>query len=294
MSQARRTIMLWGRSGAGKSTQVSELAEYVRITTGKKSLVYTIDKGGVGPMLPLVDLGIVDIVYQEATDPWLFLAKASRGQIRDGNGKWIPADLSQYGMVANESFTGFGDALMNNLAEKAAQGINIGGGGNVSFTVTSDGETIKVGGSNMAMYGICQNRLMDELWRSQKLDVPFVVWTAAASKEDDQNAGGKVIGPAGPGKALTAELPRHCDLCLRIDFIPAQSGKDKRHVIYMGPSVDMAAGNAIALGNTRVSKDAAALLPPTVEPASIVKVLELIDNAEKQALVILKKRLKIN
>lgn len=291
MNTRKRTLMLWGKSGSGKSTQLAELAEHVKATTGKKSLFYTIDKGGVGPILPLVDLGIVDLIYQNETDPFLFLAKASRGQVRDAQGKWVPADLTQYGLVANESLTSFGDALMNNMAEKASQGINIGGGGNVSFNVNSDGESIKIGGSNMAMYGIAQSRLLDEFWRSQKLPVDYVAWTASASKEDDLNAGGKVIGPAGPGKALTAELPRHCDLCLRIDFVPAQNGKDKRHIIYLGPSIDVSAGNAIALGNTRVPKDA--ILPPTVEPASIVKVLQLIEEAETKAMVTLKARLKM-
>ncbi len=219
----------------------------------------------------------------------MFLSKVATGQIRDDKGKWVQADLAKYYMVAIESFTGFGDALMMYLAEEAAKGINIGGAANVAFNVVSDGETLKVGGSNMAHYGICQTRLLSEFLRSQKLNVPIVLWTASASKEDDQNNGGKIIGPAGPGKALTSEVPRHCDLCLPIDCLPAQMGKPERHIIYLGNSVDMNAGNALRLGNTRVPMGAE--LPPSIEPASIVKVLEIIEEAETKVKEVMRKKL---
>lgn len=284
----KRTIMIYGRTRSGKTSQVAELAEHGMVTTGKKSLVYTIDAGGVGPLGPVVDLGLVDLIKQDDTSPFMFLSKVSRGQVRDEKGKWVPADLSKYFMVAIESFTGFGDALMMYLAEQAALGINIGGSANVNFSVVSDGETLKVGGSNMAHYGICQTRLLDEFLRSQKLNVPIVLWTASASKEDDMNNGGKIIGPAGPGKALTAEIPRHCDLCLPIDCLVV-GGKEK-HVIYLGNSVDINAGNALRLGNTRVPMGAE--LPNTVEPASIVKVLELIEREEVKAKEAITTRLK--
>lgn len=286
----KRTILMYGRTRSGKTSQLGELAKHVKVTLGKKSLIYTIDKGGVGPLMPLVDLGIVDLVLQEATNPFMFLSKVSRGQVRVG-GKWTPTDLSQYGMVAGESLTGFGDGLMLDLADKASQGINIGGGANVNFSISSDGETLKVGGSNMAHYGIVQTRILDEVLRSQNLPVEFVVWTASASKEEDMNAGGKVIGPAVVGKALTSELPRQFDLCFRLDCLPAQQGKPERHIIYLGNSLDVAAGNAVSLGNTRIPLGGPEL-PSMVEPASIIKVLELINDAEQKAKEAIEKELK--
>jgi hypothetical protein len=284
---------MYGRSRSGKSSLLAELAEYVKKTTGLKSLIYSIDKGGIGPLVPLIDLGVIDLVQQEDTDAFIFLNKAARAQLRDGKGKWIPADLSQYGMVGNESLTGYGDALMNALTEKASQGVNVGGGGNVNLTITDGAETLKIGGSNMAMYGIIQNRVLDEVWRSQKLNVPFVVWTASASRDEDQTAGGKVIGPAVIGKALTAELPRHFDLTFRLDCLPASQGKAERHILYLGNSIDLAAGNAVGLGNTRIPmglpKDY--VIPTQIEPASLVEALNVIGKAEEIAKTELKKRL---
>lgn len=281
---------MYGRTRSGKTSQISELAIYGMETTGKKSLVYSIDAGGIGPLGPAIDLSVVDLVLQENTSPWLFLDKVATGQVRDANGKWVPADLSKYYMVAIESLTGFGDAIMIDMATQAGNGINIGGQANVSFSVTSDNETIKIGGSNMAHYNVAQTRLLDKFLKSQRLIVPIVLWTASASKEEDGNFGGKVIGPAGPGKALTSELPRHCDLCFRIDCTPSRGANEKeKHIIYLGNSVDIAAGGATSLGNTRIPMGVE--LPPTVEPASIVKVLQLIEAAEAQAKEVIKKRL---
>lgn len=290
MAQSKRTILMYSRSRGGKTTLIAELAEKVYATTGKKTLVYSIDKGGTGPLKPLIGLGIIDLIEQDKTDPWMFLNKAVTGQVRDANGKWVAGDLSKYGVIAFESMTGWGDALMMDLTEKAAAGQNIGGAANVSFTIAGDGEQIRVGGSNQAHYGIVQSRVLGEVWKSQKLPADYIVWTAAASKEDDMNAGGKVIGPAVVGKALTSEMPRHFDLTFRLDCVPAQAGKAERHVLYLGNSVDQAAGNAVSLGNTRVPLGAKEL-PPTIEPASLTQALDLITKAEAEATEAAKKRI---
>lgn len=288
----KRTVLMYSRSRGGKTTQIGELAKHLYKTTGLKSLVYSIDRGGVGPIMPYVNLGIIDLVEQEGSDPWIFMDKAATGHVRDSSGKWIKADLSRYAMAAFESMTGFSDAFMNDLALKSANGVNIGGAANVGFTVSGDNETMKIGGNNMGHYNVVQTRILDEVWKSQKLSIPYVVWTAGASRDEDPNASGKVIGPAVAGKALTAEMPRHFDLTFRLDCTPAQQGKPERHILYLGNSVDIAAGNAVGLGNTRepLAKGVDPL-PATIEPADIVKALDLIDKAEKQATEIIKKEL---
>lgn len=279
---------MYSRSRGGKTTLIGELSEMVFKTTGKKTLVYSIDKGGIGPLSPYLELGIVDLVEQENTDPWIFLNNASKGFMRAG-GKWVQGDLSQYGVVAFESMTGWADAFMNSLAEKAANGVNIGGSANINFTVSGDGESVKIGGSNMGHYNVVQTRILDEIWKSQKLNVPYIVWTASASKDDDQNAGGKVIGPQVVGKALTAEIPRHFDLTFRLDCQPGSVGKPEKHILFLGNSVDQNAGNAVGLGNTRVPMGAE--LPQQIEPASLVKALTLIEEAETKAKEVIKARI---
>ena len=291
LMQRKRTILMYGRTRAGKSTQIGELAEHIFKTEGKTTRLYTVDRGGADPVRPYVDLGIIEVIEQLDSDPWIFLNKATRGMVRDKTtGKWVNGENTNIGMFAFESMTSFADALMASLAEKSAEGINIAGQANVSFTMTGDGETLKVGGSNMGHYNVVQTRITNEVWNSQKLNAPYILWTASVSKDDDQVSVGKVLGPAVVGKALTAEVPRWFNLTFRIDAIAAQAGKPERHVLYLGNSVDQTAGNATSLGNTRTPKDAPEL-PSMLEPASLVKALELIDGGYGKALEAIKARL---
>ena len=150
MSKAKkRTILLYGRSRSGKSTQLGEMVEYVYRLTGKKSRIYTADKGGTDPLAPYIALGLVEVIEQGDTDIWIFLNKASNGYVRDSKGQWIPSDLSNIGMIAFESLTAFADGLMASMVQKASENISICGGANVSFTVSGDGESLKVSGSNV-------------------------------------------------------------------------------------------------------------------------------------------------
>ena len=286
----KRTVLLYGRTRSGKSTCIGELAEYIKSTTGKNTRVYTADKGSSDSIMPYVELGVVELVEQLNTDPWIFLNNAAKGNMRDEKGKWVPGNNANIGMFAFESLTAFAEALMTSLAEKAAQGTNIGGSANISFNVSGDGESLKVGGSNMAHYNVVQTRITEEVWASQRLAADYVLWTASLSKDDDSTSGSKVLGPQVVGKALTAEVPRWFGLTFRIDCIPSQASKPERHVLYLGNSVDTNAGNAVGLGNTRVPKDSKPL-PTSIEPASLVQAIKLIDSAHNEALEVIKKRL---
>lgn len=286
----KRTILLYGRTRSGKTTLIGELAEKIFRETGKITLVYTADKGDYSAILPYVELGVIKVISQEATDPWVFLNMAGKGRVRGPDAKWIPGDLSQVGMVAFESLTAFAEALMTDLAAQSAKGVNIGGAANVSFTVQGDGESLKIGGNNMGHYNVVQTKITEEVWASQRLPVDVILWTASVSKDDDPTSGGKVLGPAVVGKALTNEVPRWFDLTYRLDAFPGEGVKPERHVLFLGNQKDPNAGNAVGLGNTRVPLDAKAL-PPSIEPASLVKALELSLGGHNEALEAIKKRL---
>lgn len=285
----KTTILLYGRSRSGKSTQIGELAEHVYKTTGKKTRLYTADRGGIDPIRPYIDLGVIEAIEQGDSDPWIYLNKVVRGYVRK-DGKWAAGDNTNVGMFAFESMTAFADALMADMAKKAAENVNIGGGANISFAASGDGETLKISGSNMAHFGVCQSRIKEEVWTSQRLDAQYILWTASASKDEDPEASGKVIGPAVVGKAMTAEVPRWFNLSFRIDCLPSQMSKPERHILYLGNSVDTTAGNAVSLGNTRVPLDSPTL-PSTIEPASLVKALSLIGGGYGEAVAAIKKRL---
>lgn len=293
MSEKTQTILLYGRTNAGKTPQIGVLAEHVFKTTGKKTRIYTADKGGTKTIQPYIELGIIEPVEMGETDPWIFLHNAVRGRVRNGGGKWYATNNDHIGFFAFESLRAFAEALMMNMAQKAAAGINIGGGANISFAVSGDGETLKISGSNMAHFGVAQSRMTEEVWESQKLSAQYVMWTSTVSKEDDTTSSGKVLGPDVIGKALTAEVPRWFDYTFRIDVLPAQGGKGERHLLYLGSHVDVGAGNAAGLGNIRRPLDAPELKTHIIEPANIVTALTLLGDGHQSATDVIRKRLNI-
>lgn len=290
------TVLTYGRSGSGKTTQIGKLAEHVFATTGKKTRLASSDRGGLDPVQPYIELGIIEPVHILDSDPWIYLNKVVRGWKRDASGKWVldQAANDNIGLWAFESMRSIGELLMSDMAKKAAQNINIGGGANVSFNVQGDGESLKISGSNMAHYGVAQTRITDEVWESQKLPGNYVLWTSSVSKDADELSSSKVLGPDVVGKALTTEVPRWFHYSMRIDTIPAQQGKPERHLLYLGTHVDQQAGNAAGLGNMRRPLDAAPMTTTIVEPADIVVALKMLqDDAQKTAKAAIAKRLGI-
>src|SRR5947207_12109103 len=156
MKTKKRTILGYGRTNSGKTANLGKLAEHIFSTTGKKTRLYTGDLGGTATIQPHIDLGIIEPVYLENTDPFIFLNKAVRGFVRAPDGKWIPGDNTNIGMFSFESMRSIAEALMMNMAAKAALNVNIGGGANISFNTSGDGENLKISGSNMAHYGVAQ------------------------------------------------------------------------------------------------------------------------------------------
>lgn len=279
---ASTKILLYGRTSAGKTAQIGELAEYVFVKTGLPTQLWTADKGGTKTIQPYIDLGIINVTSLDDSDPFIFLNKAAGGFVRDANRKWVRLDQSKVGLVAFESFRSFADAMMMTMEQKLAAGVNIGGSANISFQAASDGETLKVSAGNMSIYGVAQNQIRNAVWDSHKLTAPYLIWTSAVSKDDDINAAGKVLGPDVIGKAMTTVTPFWFDYTIRLDVIAAQLGKPERHLMYLGTHSDVNAGGAAGLGNIRLPLDGA-LKETVIEPASIVKALESIEGGSKSA-----------
>lgn len=286
----KQTILLYGRSNAGKTAQVGKLAEHVYKKSKKFTRLATSDRGGLDTIRPYVDLGIIQPIELGDSDPWIWLNKVARGYVKE-NGKWVLGKNDNIGLFAFESLRSIAEAMMSAMAKKAGEGISIGGGSNISFAVQGDGEQLKIAGGNMAHFGVAQQRVTDEVWESQKLNADYILWTSSVSKDEDTTAAGKVLGPDVIGKALTAEVPRWFNRTFRIDVLPAQQGKSERHILYLGSHIDVGAGNAAGLGNIRLPLDAAPLTQTTIEPADLVKALDLLEAGKGQAADAIKKRL---
>jgi len=279
------TILLYGRTGSGKTTQIGVLAEHIKATTGKDTRLYTADNGGLDTIASYVDLGIIHPVFLGKTDPWIWLNKVVQGYIRDASGKWVldKAANATIGFYAFESAHAIAKLLKSDMEHKAALGINIGGDANTSFQTTGDGETLKIGTTKgYQKFAIPQTRVNEEMVESFKLDAEYVLWTAGVNKDDDEINTTRIVGPDVIGKMLTSSLPMDFNYTFRQDAVPVQ-GKPTRHVLYLGTHQDVNTGNATALGNIRRPLDAPPLTQLTIEPADIVKALKLVRDDAKEA-----------
>lgn len=289
------TILLYARTGAGKTAQLGLLAEDVKKRTGKNTRIYYTDRGGYDVIMPYVDLGIIELVLLEKSDIWVFIDKACKGYTRNKDGKWTidAAANANIGCYAFESAHSMAKQLQQNMEAKAGKGVVIGGDTNTSFTVEGDNEKLVVGATKgFQKYAIPQQTINNAMMESQKLDAEYVVWTAGVNKDDDDINSGKIIGPLIIGNAMTGIAPGDFNYTFRMDFVPAKGADAARHMIYLGPSTDTNAGNATALGNIRRPLDAPKLTQNVVEPADIVKALKIVrEDAAKAAKEAIQRRL---
>jgi hypothetical protein len=269
---------------------IGELAEDVFAKTGKKTRLYSGDRGGTGPVDPYINLGIIEAISMEGANPWYFLHNAVRGRVKNAKGEWVEGDNSHIGLFAFEGIRSFAEALMEDMKSLTAKNVNIGGGANVTFVVTEGNQQLKIAGNNQTHFSVAQGRMTEEIWQSQLLPSQYVLWTSSVSKEDDTNASGKILGPDAIGRALTPELPRWNHYTMRVDVLPAPPNGSERHVLYLGTQLDQNAGNVGALGNMRLPKDGK-IAKTIIEPASIVEALRLLEEGKKGAEDAIRKRL---
>lgn len=271
VAKCRKSILLYGDSGDGKTAQIGELAEYLYRTEGKRTRLYAMDPGGWDTIQPQVNLGIVDVVDCFGLErPFEALHYMTQGATRDGAGKWVPGVDANIGLYAFEGITAACDDMMQFLAAEAAGGKNIGGGSAVAFT---DGSH-KVGGNNQAHYGIVQGNIYKFVTQSQRLGGAYVLWTAAARRGEDADSKAVILGPQAAGKALTSEIPRWFSYTWRLVSIPDDpiTKAKGEHRLYLHDHKDLLTPGAKVLGNDRLPLDAEPL-PAYIAPASVVKAL---------------------
>jgi hypothetical protein len=282
MSRCKKSILIFADSGDGKTTQTGCLAEKLFVEKGLRTRVYSADGGGWDPVKPYVEAGVMEIVDLTAVPrPWEWVNKIVQGMVPVGGGKW-EVKLDGIGMVVYEGLTGIGDVLMQDLPEQASNGVNIGGSANVNFT---QGDT-KVGGNNVAHFGVVQSRIASAVGQSQRLDMDYVVWTALARRGQDQDNLSTILGPQAVGKALTSEIPRWFSYTFRLMVVPGNPllKTKTEYRLYVRDHMDPTAAGAKGMGNDRTPLDATPL-PEYIVPADIVKALELIGKAQVEATV---------
>lgn len=282
-------ILVFGSTGSGKTPMIGELAEEYFKLYKRKTRLAAADKGGWDSIRPYVELGIIQLEPMTG-DPWVWWNNVIQGKVWRG-GKWVEALDPEIALYAFEGMTTLADEVMKWMSTESGKGKAIGGPSAGNFTVGSGVDSIKIGNNNMTHYKIAQNYVYEMVTRSQYLP-GTTLWTAGDSRADDESVGG-VVGPQTAGRAQTPEIPRWFNRTFHIvaEVQPMQAVK---HILYMDQHIELQSkGMAKAFTNSRIplAGGEATPIPVSIEPASLVKALELLQQRQGSAKDEIAKRL---
>lgn len=282
------TILLYGNTGSGKTAQIGEVAEYYFKKFKKTTRLYTADPGGWVTVRPHVELGIIEVVPLFGDNPWFWIDNAVKGNKWDAAKQlWVPGIDPNIAMYAFEGMTSMAAKVMLWMSNSPQ---NIGGGGSFGFVAGTGADRVKVGSNNMAHYSVAQSQVYEKATQSQLLP-GTVLWTAGDSQSTDDSVGG-VVGPQIAGKAKTSEAPSWFKYCFHI-AVDVQPGMPVKHVLYTEQHTEMMSkGMSVGMSNARIPLAGDGVkIPGKIEPASVVRVLELLEDRHVAAVDDLKKRL---
>jgi len=220
---------------------------------------------------------VVD-VYTPKGNAWLWVNHALQGQIRtdDTKATYTSVASDKIGLIVHEGLTAYAEILMSELAQMSAQGQDVGGGGAWNVTIKEGTDILKLGTSNRAHYGVVQLQIREGVL-AEKPRLPHIYTAGVRRGESAQNT--PILGPLVIGEALTSQLPRWVDYTFRCAM---SNGK---YHLHLAPHTDQQLGpRTVVLSNPRLPKaGASVVVPPSIEPANLVKALTVIQKREDAA-----------
>ena len=158
----------------------------------------------------------------------------------------------------------------------SANGTNVGGEGAWNVVIREGVDTLKLGTSNRAHYGMVQLQIREGVL-AQKPDVAHIYTAGVRRGESSQNT--PIVGPLVVGESLTGQLPRWVDYTFRCAMT---NGK---YHLHLTPHSDPQLGaRTVVLSNPRLPREGASVkVPNSVEPASLVNALGFIQAREHAA-----------
>lgn len=299
------TILLVSDTGAGKTTQAGEVADFVMEAEGKHAIYYGSFMEHPEPIKPLSQVLIKGHplltmeIMDSAVNPWYWLEKTSAGFVRDEKGQWFKPDWP-IGTYIYDGASGFGEELLKQCSKDAAAGITIGGFKPFSTTVGPKEDQIAIGSNNPSHFGVVQTKVHEYMGRSQELPAVYVVWTARPQASVDTEDI-KVLGIKIAGQAIAMHVPAWFSYCFRIESITRPDQKPIKRLyiqehktgittfrekvkVDKGSEMRTVTGGGYeGYGNARYPLRAKTDLPQFIEPADVVKALKLIREGNQEA-----------
>lgn len=220
----KTSILFYGKSGVGKSTQARYIAEYVYARFGKKTRYVGLDTGSLfAPIESLIAKGIVEPLLVPTApefNPMATMRKIRRGEwpkdgtiqpsvkVKDGYKNpniWTPwgeHESAEIGAYFVDSLSEYANALMYDSRAK-----NIRYGSEGSQPRVEDGE--QIGTNTMLHYGEAQGEVCAAMTSFLMLPIEIVGFTALedSGTDDDGGVSRTALGPKLVGKKAITMIP---------------------------------------------------------------------------------------
>lgn len=209
-----QTTLIYGPSGAGKTTQAFRLVKYLlekerKINPNAKARLIACDGGGYTPFIQsgYVDKGLVRVFDIRQQENML----ATMKRLADGywpvkrNGQLIfnreePACRPNWidiPILIIEGMTSIAGALINHLSDQ-----DVGQGFKFSYVVKDD--DYQIGGLQEGHYGIVQKAIAQFITKGfNAIPCKYIIWTALRIKAEDKTSHETILGPEVVGSAMT-------------------------------------------------------------------------------------------
>lgn len=230
----KTSILCYGRSGSGKTSQAGYLADYVRTKWGKKTRFISIDTGSRwAPLQSLVDDGtVIPLIFPTSYEynPYAVMRKLRKGMWPEGGvvnmptavesvagGKvqkieykmntiwhpWSKEEDDSIGAIVVDSITSFATSFMSDAKQK---NVRMGSEG-AAQARSEDGEVL--GSNTQSHYGDAHTETLDMMTSFQTLSPDLFLFTALEDIGTDDSGGTKrvALGPATVGKAIVTVVP---------------------------------------------------------------------------------------
>lgn len=227
-----KTVMLWGPSGIGKTTQLELIARWIWFTYKKISRVIACDPGQLEAFEELKTKGVVQTLDLSASPYVLadsrrlsegYWPRGARGEKFDSSDQCMttPQEFAQIGAYLIDGATGMGAKMKNHMSKQPT-----GVGFKNSIEYMEDG--VFFGGLQQGHYGLAQTEIHGlHVNGFSNLPVNYLVWTAldGVGKEKvkavmaQDSAAYTVYAPQIVGEAVNAEVPSWFRDCIHMDYI---------------------------------------------------------------------------
>lgn len=281
------SIILYGETGHGKTTQASALAKHIFRQSGKKTVVFLADYQGSA--WAYEENPAIDRILTPTDNRWLWVAEAFQNKYRG-------EEIKDVGLIIHEGLTAYAELVLDSCAQMAGEGVNIGGGGAHNITlypahipVHVVGEklmpikplskedklkVLKVGSNNMTHYGVSQDAIKNGL-KAERGNIPTLFTSMEGLAKPKASSPG-VIGPATVGDAQVRHIPKWATYTFRIY---QKAGKT---TLYLqthepGPRTE-------AVVNPRIPEEGASVkVPASICPASLPEAMTLLHKRRQAA-----------